>query len=71
MMWETMRAALVSLQMRRPQARSRLICRANRYLEKKEKKFRENKETAQTEIEESVGGGKTESKGVRRLMLAL
>lgn len=36
MMWETMRAALVSLQMRRPQARSRLTCRANRYLEEED-----------------------------------
>lgn len=36
-----MRAALVSLQIRRPQARSRLICRANRYLEEKQKKKRE------------------------------
>lgn len=37
-MWETMRAALVSLQMRWPQARSCLICRANRYLEKEKQR---------------------------------
>lgn len=32
-MWETISAALLSLQVRRPQERSCLICRANRYLD--------------------------------------
>lgn len=54
MMWETMRAALVSLQISRPQARSCLIWRANRYLKRNKKKKKK-----------TINGGESERKRYR------